>query len=146
MRVLVVANDHVGTQMAGPGIRAWRFAEGLASKFDVTLSVPFATDLQPDSWKLATANPYSAREMTEMGRDFDVVVAQRLPVSTMRSLSGTTRMVYDLYVPSAIEYLAYDALNERSRKGLLSFRLNMLEYQLALASGDAFVCASEVQR
>src|SRR5205823_4270842 len=83
---------------------------------------------------------------TRLARSFDVVVAQRLPVSTMRSVSGATRVVYDLYVPSAIENLAYDALNERSRRRVLSFRLNMLENQLALASGDAFVCASEAQR
>ena len=44
-RALVVSNDHVGTTMVGPGIRSHRFAVELARDFDVTLVVPFETDL-----------------------------------------------------------------------------------------------------
>ena len=39
-RVLFVANDHVGTRMAGPGIRAVNLARQLAREFEVTLAAP----------------------------------------------------------------------------------------------------------
>ena len=51
-RVLVVANDHVGSRMAGPGIRSWHFADELARRFDVTLVVPYETDLASDDFAI----------------------------------------------------------------------------------------------
>ncbi len=39
-RLLLVSNDEVGPQMAGPGIRYYQFARQLSDRFDVTLVVP----------------------------------------------------------------------------------------------------------
>ena len=36
-KLLVVSNDEVGSQMAGPGIRAWHLASELAKHFPTTL-------------------------------------------------------------------------------------------------------------
>jgi glycosyltransferase involved in cell wall biosynthesis len=146
-RVLLVANDLVGTSMGGPGIRYWRFAEELSEHFDVTLAVPFETDLDSDRFRLVVANPWSAREMTTLSRGFDAVVAQRLPVPTMLALAGSpTRTVYDLYAPLTIENLAFDALEPEKPAKETYHRLNTLTQATALRSGDAFVCASEKQR
>lgn len=146
-RVLVVSNDLAGTRMAGPAIRAWRFAAELASEHDVTLSVPAPADLHPDGFDLAVVNPFDARAMLALARRFDVVVAQRLPVPTMLALARTrTRVVHDLYAPIAIENLALDRLQEYSRARRLRFRLALLEQEVAIATGSAFVCASERQR
>ena len=57
-RALIVSNDHVGTSMAGPGIRSYRFATALAEDFDVTLVVPFETDLADDRIKIVHENPW----------------------------------------------------------------------------------------
>ncbi len=146
-RVLVVANDHVGSRMAGPGIRSWHFADELARRFDVTLVVPYETDLASDDFAIRVENPSATREMIALARGFDVVVAQRLTVPAMRALAGAdVRMIYDLYAPVTIENLAFDTLEERSRPGELHYRLNALEQTVALATGSAFVCASEKQR
>jgi glycosyltransferase involved in cell wall biosynthesis len=146
-RVLLVANDLVATSMGGPGIRYWRFAEELSRHFDVTLAVPFETDLDSDRFQVVLANPWSAREMTALCRRFDAVVAQRLPVPTMLALaSSPTRAVYDLYAPLPIENLAFDALEPEKPAKEAYHRLNTLTQSIALQAGDAFVCASEKQR
>jgi glycosyltransferase involved in cell wall biosynthesis len=146
-RVLLVANDLVGTSMGGPGIRYWRFAEELSEHFDVTLAVPFETDLASDRFRVVVANPWNAREMTTLARRFDGVVAQRLPVPTMLALAASpTRTIYDLYAPLAIENLAFDALEPEKPAKEAYHRLNTLTQATALRSGDAFVCASEKQR
>lgn len=146
-RLLVVANDHVGTRMAGPAVRSWRFAQALATAFDVTLSVPYPTDLESDAFEIRVANPGSAREMTPLARGFDVVVTQRLPVPTAYAAARRdVRIIFDLYAPIVIENLAFDTLHEQSRIRELHYRLNSLELKTALATGAAFICASETQR
>ena len=109
-RIYVVSNDHVGSSMAGPGIRYLNFARELRSEGDVTLVVPFETDLEPDGFDLRVANVWDPRELGTLVADADCIVAQRLAVPTMRKLSRTrTRRIYDLYAPLHIENLAHDA-------------------------------------
>jgi len=96
MKVLVVANDHVGSRMAGPGIRSLRFATELATEHEVTLVVPFETDLERDDITIVQDDPWDARRMSKRVRAYDVVVAQKLPVSTMRRLARSeTVAIYD---------------------------------------------------
>jgi len=146
-RVLVVASDHVGSKMAGPGIRSYRFAQELSRRFDVTLLVPYETDIDPGEAKLVVQNPYDARAMTRLTRNFDAVVAQRLPVPTLRALAGSgTRTVYDLYAPLTIENLAFDAGRVLGHAEQAYYGLNALVQEAVLRYGDAFICASEKQR
>ena len=147
MNVLVVSNDDVGSKMAGPGIRSYRFAEELSKQFDVTLSIPRPTDLRLDGIEVVVANPFDTHAMTALTRKFEAVVAQRLPVPTSRALSrSATRTVYDLYTPQTIENLAFDAgrLLDRSQRAF--YALNTLAQEASLRYGDAFICASERQR
>jgi len=147
VNVLFVASDHVGTSMAGPGIRAFRFAQELSKRFDVTLCVPYETDLDPGPVDLVVENPYDSRAMTRLTTQFDGVVAQRLPVPTLRALARSrTRTVYDLYAPLTIENLAFDAGRTLGRSESAYFRLNTLTQEAVLLYGDAFICASDQQR
>src|SRR4029079_428541 len=99
-RIVVVANDHVGSSMAGPGIRYLNFARELRDDGDVTLVVPFDTDLEPDGFDLAVADVWDPSAIAPLLADAACVVTQRLPVPTMRTLARTrTRRVYDLYAP-----------------------------------------------
>ena len=146
-RALVVSSDHVGTTMAGPGIRAYRFAVELARKFEVTLVVPFETDLSDGAIRIVQDNPWDPTRMTQRVRGFDLVVAQRLPVPTMHALARSdTRTIYDLYAPLPLEQLALDAREPVTGFRTLTARLNNLTQKVTLATGDAFVCASEKQR
>jgi glycosyltransferase involved in cell wall biosynthesis len=146
-RIVVVSNDHVGSSMAGPGIRYLNFARELRSEGDVTLIVPFETDLEPDGFELVVADVWDPALMTPLTAGADVVVAQRLPVPTMRKLARTrARRIYDLYAPLHIENLALDALQGPDRQPVESAVLNRLADTVVLRTGDAFVCASETQR
>ncbi len=146
-RVLVVSNDHVGTAMAGPGIRSYRFALELARDGDVTLVAPFETDLVDERIAIVHDNPWDPARMSALVRDYDLVVAQRLPVPTMHALARSrTRVVYDLYAPVTLEQLALDARESRTPIRDSMARLNYLTQEVVLATGNAFVCASEKQR
>ena len=146
-RALVVSNDHVGKTMAGPGIRSYHFAVQLARDFDVTLVVPFETDLTDVPFEVVHDNPWDPARMSARVRGYDVVVTQHLPVSTMRALARLpTRVIYDLYSPATLEQLPFDAREEHSEYRDAMAQLNSLTQEAALATGDAFVCASEKQR
>jgi glycosyltransferase involved in cell wall biosynthesis len=145
--VLVAASELVGSAMAGPGIRASRLARELAVRHDVTLSVPRPSDLEIADVEVRVANPYDAAAMTRLCRSFDAVVAQRLPVPTLRALAGSSvHTVYDLYAPLTIENLAFDMGSAPRRRERAFYRLNTLGQEALLRYGDAFVCASERQR
>jgi len=146
-RLLLVANDHIGREMAGPGIRYYEFARELAKRFEVTLVVPHETDAELEGIEVLQIRPDDELRLRRLVRGFDVVIAQMLPVSTMALLArSTTRAIYDLYAPTMLEYLALDAHDHRSTMDRHWLRRNSLIQQVALATGDAFVCASEKQR
>src|SRR5918996_588086 len=72
---------------------------------------------------------------------------QHFGVRTMRYLArAPIRVIYDLYVPFVSENLAYHAAQNRSPFHRLSYRASDLVQSIALATGDAFICANERQR
>jgi glycosyltransferase involved in cell wall biosynthesis len=72
-------------------------------------------------------------------RDVDLVVAQTLPARAPRP----RRVIYDLYIPALTENLAAVSAGTRSR---LDATAAVLAQELALATGDAFICATDRQR
>jgi hypothetical protein len=146
--VLVVSIDHVGSSMAGPGIRAYELARRLAARFDVTLSVPFATDLPPQSFPVVVSDLADHTALTDLvSSGFDAVFAQRLPLHTMTRLAGTSlTRVYDLYAPISIEMLASLAAERGHVPDAQLVRWESMAMDAVLETGSSFVCASETQR
>ena len=118
--------------MAGPGIRYLWFARELARRgYDVTLVVPFATDLAEPGFEIVVDNPWHAGRMTRLAKSRDAVVAQRLPVPTMLALArSATRAVYDLYAPLTIEHCGARA--PRRAAGAAAAELDQLTLRVAL--------------
>jgi glycosyltransferase involved in cell wall biosynthesis len=147
-RVLVVSNHRIGSRMAGPGIRYYNFARELAKTHVVTLVAPEAVDIPVDGVEVVEAETYSAGAFPGYAAQFDVLVAQNLRPWTMRTLAkAPIRVIYDLYDPFLIENLGLFAVQETSRRYQDSLlRANSLAQEVALATGDAFLCASERQR
>jgi glycosyltransferase involved in cell wall biosynthesis len=145
-RVLILTSDHVGGTMSVPGIRASSFARELARDFDVTLAARSFADGEPAGVELVQAAD-DERQLERLVQGFDVVVAQRLPFATMRALARSdTKVVYDLYVPFAVEHLSMFSAEPRTRAEQLLSEWAAAGQSYALASGDAFVCATERQR
>ncbi len=147
-RLLLVSNDEVGPQMAGPGIRYYQFARQLSDRFDVTLVVPTAPREPLGDFEVLQAADWRGRRFRTLANRFDVVVAQTLRSWTMKALArADVRVIYDLYDPFLIGNLGYHAEEDVSRRyRYVAFRAPALLQQIALATGSAFICASERQR
>ncbi|MDQ3777656.1 MAG: glycosyltransferase [Actinomycetota bacterium] len=147
-RLLLVSNDRLGERMAGPAIRYYNFARELARTFDVTLMVPDAGGVEIEGVKIVKSNRYGPRAFREFAASFDALIAQNLRPWTMRALAETKlRVIYDLYDPYLVENLGFFAHYEGSRAFReVEYRANALLQEIALATGDAFVCASDRQR
>ena len=148
MKILVVSNDRIGPRMAGPAIRYWNFARELSREHEVTLMAPGPVEVAAERFEIVQAQDFGGRAFRELARRFDVLVAQNLLPWTMRALAKEpVRVIYDLYDPFLVENLglfARQATTRRYQDALL--RANSLAQEVALATGDAFVCASERQR
>jgi glycosyltransferase involved in cell wall biosynthesis len=147
-RVLLVSNEPVGRTMAGPGIRYRQFAVQLAGRFDVTLVIPNDPDDDLPGVRVISAPKLGHRGFGRLAESVDAVIAQQLTIATMERLARHgARVVYDLYDPLLFESLAFHQGedNGRAYAGSLS-RAAMLKQILALATGSAFLCASDRQR
>jgi glycosyltransferase involved in cell wall biosynthesis len=147
-KVLLVSNDEVGPQMAGPGIRYYQFARELSKRFEVALVVPTVPQQPLGDFEVLEAAAYRGRRFRELAGRFDVVVAQTLRSWTMKTLARSdVRVIYDLYDPFLIGNLAFHAGENVSRRyRYAAFRAPTMLQQIALVTGSAFICASERQR
>lgn len=147
-RILLVSNDRLGERMAGPAIRYYNLARELNRRFEVTLMVPEAGGVQIDGVEIVKADGYGPRAFRRFAETFDVLVAQTLRPWTMWALGRSrVRVVYDLYDPYLVENLGFFAEYQGSRAYQeVEYRANALLQEIAVATGDAFVCASERQR
>jgi glycosyltransferase involved in cell wall biosynthesis len=141
-RLVVITFDHVGDVMSVPGIRALHFARELSTGADVTLAARSASgDVGVDVVELGEASDDAISRFVE---SFDVVIAQRLPYDTMRELArANTQVIYDLYVPFAVEHLGSEP---RPRPERLFSEWAVAGQRFALRTGNAFVCVTERQR
>ena len=147
-RILIVSQHRVGTRMAGPAIRYYNFARELAKTHAVTLMVPAPADIAMEGIEVVEARFHGGRAFPGFAAQFDVVVAQHLLPWTMRKLAKEPiRVIYDLYDPFLFENLGLFAVQETSKRYQDSLlRANSLTQEIALATGDAFICASDRQR
>src|SRR5215210_1840520 len=146
-RFLVVSNDVVGRAMAGPGIRYFHFARELARRHDVTLLVPELADVDLDGVDVRSWRGLRRRDLVALFATRDAVVAQHLPPLVMRDLARLpVRVVYDLYDPYLIENLPFYAADAAGAAERAELRAGALLQEIALATGDGFICASERQR
>ena len=133
--------------MAGPGIRAFEIARQLAERFDVTLSVPFETDLPAQRFPVVVSDPADHASLTELAGRYDAVFAQRLPLHAMSQLARTSvTRVYDLYAPISIEMVASLAAEPGHLPDTQLVRWESMTMDVVLQTGSSFVCASETQR
>lgn len=145
-RVLLISNDVVGSQMAGPAIRYYQFAKQLSERYDVTLVVPDDPDIPPPDIELVV-DPAAGRRIAKLCRGFDTVVVQLLDIPAMNALARSdTQTIYDLYVPFMIENLGFFAGQGDPSRREFEHRLTNHLQDTALRTGSAFICASERQR
>jgi glycosyltransferase involved in cell wall biosynthesis len=147
-KVLIVSLEYVGAEMAGPGIRYYHFAKELAARHEVTLVVPNRGADVDGPFEVVERRSLGPRAFRTLLRDVDVVVAQHLSLREMSLVARlSTRTIYDLYVPFATENLGLHAGQETfASYRRIAYRVENLLQQVAAASGNSIICASERQR
>jgi glycosyltransferase involved in cell wall biosynthesis len=122
--VVIATPDVVGERMAGPGIRAFHFAEELGKHFPTTL-------MAQSSWS------------REKMREASVLIGQ--PARGFHRMRRGQRIIYDLFDPILLE-LAQMYGRRPSLRQRLHYIAEQLRLQHAMAQGDLFIVATPNQR
>ncbi len=143
-RVLIVANDVVGRQMAGPGIRCFEFARQLAGAgHRVTLAAPGRLDLDGEPFTIVEA---TGARVQRLGAEHDVAIVQGFALEQYPTLRhGDVRLVVDLYDPFPLALLEQFAAEPMARRQG-EHQSTLAAAHTQLKEGDFFLCASEPQR
>jgi glycosyltransferase involved in cell wall biosynthesis len=141
-RVLLICEDPVGEGMGGNAIRSYEIAKALGASSAVTLLAPAPDGALSDVEHV----PFALEDLRELRArvdEADVVIAlPQNPVIAAELRRCRARVVYDLYDPRPLQFLAAaPGLTQR-----FHFTIALDHVMGALASGDYFVCASERQR
>jgi glycosyltransferase involved in cell wall biosynthesis len=143
--VLLISNDVIGENMAGPGIRCWEFAKALSSKFQVSLAVPNEDHAAGLGFAVYSYGQNETR-LRELASAADVIVFQGFILHRYPFLAElNVPLVVDVYDPFVLENMrihAQETMLERER--IHGSDLAVLNSQLW--AGDFFLCASEKQR
>ena len=142
MRVLLVTNDRLGRQRAGPAIRCVELAKVLSRDHEVTIASAVPGDLELPGIKVILNALVHAAVLRDAAREVDVAVVQGLALHLFPFLWRLCRhIVVDLYDPYLFEDLAQSERRFASWRYLRQWHL--LNDQLR--RGDFFMCANERQ-
>ncbi|MDP9117101.1 MAG: glycosyltransferase [Actinomycetota bacterium] len=142
-RILVITADPLTARMAGPAIRAFHIAEGLAAANDVRLISTTLCAIESDDFSCRARTPGQLRPEVAWA---DVVIFQGFLLTQAPWLARTDKiLVPDLYDPMHLEQL------EQTRGAESTTRTRDIvstteALNLQLRRGDFFLCASEKQR
>jgi len=141
LRVVVHTPDVVGERMAGPGIRAWHFADELSKHFDVTLVARLEGN-PPEVAQFALVEKGSNAARRAL-HDADVLLGQ--PARGFRRQRKAQRIVYDLFDPVLLElremYGKSPSIRQRVHLAAEKSRVRN-----ALREGDLLLVATPKQR
>ncbi|HTW06161.1 MAG TPA: glycosyltransferase family 4 protein [Acidimicrobiales bacterium] len=143
-KVLVVTADVLRSQMAGPAMRAWHMAAGLAAENDVQLltTSPYC-EVRAEGFSVAAAGP---EQLAAAEAWSDVMVLQGYVTLHHAVLARSEKLiVFDVYDPLHLETLALTkGASGPAREWHVRTSLETLNFQLRRA--DFLMCASERQR
>jgi len=144
--VLILSQDLLGPQMAGPGLRYYELARVLAASCEVTLAGPLAGELLHPGFALASLAPAHPTALDPLLAAADVVISNGFLLYDYPQLEELEiPWVVDAYIPSPTEGLAYYA-NRPLAEQLAVQRANTAMLGRIFARGDLFLCANERQR
>jgi hypothetical protein len=143
VRVVVYTTETLGLKMAGPGIRAHRFAEALAAVGEVRLVSEMGATITHDDFLIARAG---GDELLEHIRWADVLIMQSSLLTYIPEvLDAGTIIIADLYDPFLLEQLQQGLyVQDEDQAATADFTVRTVNDMLRFS--DYFICASEKQR
>ena len=142
-RVVVYTTDTLGAKMAGPGIRALRFAQALHEVADVRLVSEVFAELPGCDFLVEQAGGDRLLDHVEWA---DVFIFQSAVLTMLPELkNSSTIMVADLYDPFLLEQLQQGFfLGTEPRLSDTEFTIQVVNDMVEFS--DFMICASEKQR
>jgi len=141
MRILLVTNDRLGRQRAGPAIRCVELAKVLAREHEVTVASGVPGDIEIPGIKVILNVMANPQALERVAGQADVVVTQGLVLDFFPFLRKSPYLVIDLYDPYLFEHLA--PAGRRYANWRYFRQWHLLNEQLRC--GDFFMCANERQ-
>jgi glycosyltransferase involved in cell wall biosynthesis len=140
---VLVCNDFIGERLAGPAIRYWELAHGLARWHEVVLLTAHPPGLESDRVALLSLTKTSWATALE---GMDVCITQLVwPGVAAACARFGVRIVLDCYDPMLLEELeAFAGAAPRVRRARLNRTL--AKTRMSLMAADAVVCANDRQR
>ncbi|MCL4377174.1 MAG: glycosyltransferase [Actinobacteria bacterium] len=142
--LLIISDEVVSKEMAGPAIRAWNFAKILSEKINVILAVPNQTDLPQQSFKVVQFKDDSKlNEFIDMS---DIILCGGMTFAKYKCIRNSDKyIIMDIYDPYNIATLAEYA-NETIGKQFEVYKSVHPIVNEMMYYGDFYICASERQR
>lgn len=143
-KLLIVSNEVVSKEMAGPAIRVWNFAKVLSEYMDVILAIPNEVTLPEQEFKIVQyKNDNSLRDIIN---DVDIILSGGMTFFSYPSIKNSDKfLIMDIYDPYNLASLA-EYKDESIDKRLKVHKLVHYNLNEQLYYGDFFICASERQR
>jgi glycosyltransferase involved in cell wall biosynthesis len=143
-RLLVVSQDRIGPQMAGPAIRSVELARSLARENKVKVITPYRTTLSGEGFEIGTYE--TARELKAAVADHDVLLVFGSLLLRYPFVARSDKVIIaDLYDPAMLEALIMHERDPMARQlQIHDDALAILQAQLTRA--DLVLCASDRQR
>ena len=148
-RILIVTHETLGSDLAGPAIRAVEMGRALSREFDVLLATPrriFNTGELP--FRVATYQVGDEQSLRTLCELVDVILVQGFTLQRFPFLHSIDKpLVVDLFCPFSLENLEYretTSNDENWKYSQYASDLTVVNEQLGVA--DFFICATEKQR
>ncbi|MBM3710343.1 MAG: glycosyltransferase, partial [Actinobacteria bacterium] len=142
--ILIISDEVVSVEMAGPAIRVWNFAEVLAENMNVVLAIPNKITITEQIFKIAQyRDGDSLRELIEQ---CDIILCSGMTFSKFKSIRNSDKyIIIDIYDPynlsTLVEYKDETIDRQFGIYKSVHFTVNEMLYY-----GDFYICASERQR
>lgn len=142
-KILVITDDALAVDMAGPAIRAWQIATALSADHEVRLASTTRTELSSPHFAVCEGN---VDMVPGLVADMDVIITQGFTMRRNPVLQrSSAKIVCDLYDPLHLETVAEQSSSDLAvGQRRLTAAIDALDIQMR--RGDFFICASEQQR
>ena len=142
--ILLISDEVVAPQMAGPAIRVWNFAKVLSKYMNVIIAAPNKPAFPDMEFKIVQyTDDNSIKELTSGA---DIILCGGMAFNKFKSLKQTNAyLILDIYDPYNLATLEeYSNKPIKERINIHQDVVNTINEQLYF--GDFFICASERQR
>lgn len=150
IKVLLLSDDIVGKNMAGPGIRVWEMAISFSKEkdFEVGIACPDFSHIETEGHPQLTIFKYSLDKedtLLDFASQFDIFILTGYILHKFPRLVNLKKfIVADLYIPFLLENLfVYDSNKFKLEERQLIHKRDLRVLMNLLLNSHCFLCANE---